>query len=561
MKRLFAIIAMCIGIFLCMLDTTVMNIALPAIQDSLKVNLNDLQWSLNVYTIIFASLTIPLSKLAEKFGKHKFYLLGLLTFMGGSLISALSSDLNFLIFGRGIQSIGAAIVFPLSMTIGINTVSLNTRKSVIAALGVTQGLAAALGPTIGGVLTQFLGWRWIFLINLPLMVISFIICLVCLDLQERKEKTKIDYLGALISMATLFSLTLGLVQGRDWGWTSFNILTLLISSAVLLILFILWEKGCQDPMVPLNLFKNKEFMGSAIAIILSNVFLVAVTVVLPTYFTRVQSKTELEAALLVTPITAMIFIFSPLAAFIIDKLGPRLVIASGFTLMAAAYILFTKIDMADSTQTTLTCLILGTGYGIIAGPITVLAASDFTGNLLTASQSVAGVLRQVGIVLAVAVYVTGLYTNLGTAKKEAISYIKTEVKTIDVSKEKQQTIQKTAIHSLGQSTSHQTVSNHFSKTERKGIINEAYQKTLQKYPSKLPQVQKQEIYKKVKASVEKKLATINKQINKAIKHIKDYSRKRYTKAFTKLYSYSIIFIILAIFSSLLFPRKNTIISM
>lgn len=283
MKRLFAIIAMCVGIFLCMLDTTVMNIALPAIQDSLKVNLNDLQWSLNVYTIIFASLTIPLSKLAEKFGKHKFYLLGLLTFMGGSLISALSSDLNFLIFGRGIQSIGAAIVFPLSMTIGINTVSLNTRKSVIAALGVTQGLAAALGPTIGGVLTQFLGWRWIFLINLPLMVISFIICLVCLDLQERKEKAKIDYLGALISMATLFSLTLSLVQGRDWGWTSFNILTLLISSAVLLILFILWEKGCQDPMVPLNLFKNKEFMGSAIAIILSNVFLVAVTVILPVY--------------------------------------------------------------------------------------------------------------------------------------------------------------------------------------------------------------------------------------------------------------------------------------
>ncbi|EJN94561.1 putative MDR permease [Streptococcus ratti FA-1 = DSM 20564] len=102
MKRLFAIIAMCIGIFLCMLDTTVMNIALPAIQDSLSVNLNDLQWSLNVYTIIFASLTIPLSKLAEKFGKHKFYLLGLLIFMGGSLISAVSSDLKLLIFGSGL---------------------------------------------------------------------------------------------------------------------------------------------------------------------------------------------------------------------------------------------------------------------------------------------------------------------------------------------------------------------------------------------------------------------------------------------------------------------------
>lgn len=557
MKRLFAIIAMCIGIFLCMLDTTVMNIALPAIQDSLSVNLNDLQWSLNVYTIIFASLTIPLSKLAEKFGKHKFYLLGLLIFMGGSLISAVSSDLKLLIFGRGLQSIGAAIVFPLSMTIGINTVSLTARKGVIAALGVTQGLAAALGPTIGGVLTQFLGWRWIFLVNIPLMIISLLICLVCLDWHEATEKAKIDYLGALLSMATLFALTLGLVQGRDWGWTSPRILTLLISSAIFLIIFILWEKRCQAPMVPLELFKNKEFTGSALAIILSNIFLVAVTVVLPTYFTRVQSKTELEAALLVTPITAMIFIFSPLAAFIIDKLGPRLVIATGFTLMATAYILFTKIDMADSIQTTLTCLILGTGYGIIAGPITVLAASDFTGNLLTASQSVAGVLRQVGIVLAVAVYVTGLYTNLSTARKEAVRYIKTEVKTIDVSKTKQKTIQETAIKSLGKGTNNNTASDHFSKAERKEIINEAYQKTLQKYPDYLPKEQKQAIYGKVKSRVSQKLTKINKQINAAVKHIKNYSVERYTKAFTKLYGYSIGFIILAIFSSLLFPRKNS----
>ncbi len=556
MKRLFAIIAMCIGIFLCMLDTTVMNIALPSIQDSLSVNLNDLQWSLNVYTILFASLTIPLSKLAEKFGKHKFYLLGLLIFMSGSLISAISSDLNLLVFGRGLQSIGAAIVFPLSMTIGINTVSLKSRKGVIAALGVTQGLAAALGPTIGGILTQFLGWRWIFLVNIPLMIISLVICLICLEWQETKEKAKIDYLGALLSTLTLFGLTLGLVQGREWGWTSPRISALLISSAVLLIVFIFWEKRCQAPMVPLALFKNKEFTGSALAIVLSNIFLVAVTVVLPTYFTRVQSKTELEAALLVTPITAMIFIFSPLAAFIIDKLGPRLVIASGFTLMAAAYILFTQINMSDNTQTTLTCLILGTGYGIIAGPITVLAASDFTGNLLTASQSVAGVLRQVGIVLAVAVYVTGLYTNLSTAREEAVRYIKTEVKTVDVSRAKQKTIQKTAIKSLGNGTNNKTVSDHFPKTERKEIINEAYQKTLKKYPNNLPQAQKQGIYQKVKSSVDKKLAKINKQINTAVKHIKDYSIKRYTKAFTKLYSYSTGFIILTVFSSLLFPRKR-----
>ena len=173
----------------------------------------------------------------------------------------------------------------------------------------------------------------------------------------------------------------------------------------------------------------------------------AVTVVLPTYFTRVQNKTELVAALLMTPITAMIFIFSPIAALMIDKLGPRVVIASGFILMTIAYYLFTQIEMSNVVQTSMACLILGGGYGIIAGPITVLAASDFTGTLLSASQSVAGVLRQIGIVLAVAIYVSGLYANLTTAKSESIDYITKIVKTIDVSASKQKTIIETAASS------------------------------------------------------------------------------------------------------------------
>lgn len=139
MKKVLSIFAMCIGIFLCMLDTTVMNIALPSIQDSLHVTLNNLQWALNIYTILFASLTIPLSQLAERFGKHKCYLLALLLFAVGSLMSSLSTTLTQLIIGRAIQSMGAALIFPLSMTIGINTVSLEARKGVIAALGVTQG--------------------------------------------------------------------------------------------------------------------------------------------------------------------------------------------------------------------------------------------------------------------------------------------------------------------------------------------------------------------------------------------------------------------------------------
>lgn len=442
------------------------------------------------------------------------------------------------------------------MTLGINTVNISARKRVIAALGVTQGLAAALGPTIGGILTQYLGWRWIFLVNLPLMIISLVICLICFSWHEEKESARIDFLGAIFSMAALFSLTLGLVQGRTWHWTSPTIIGLLIGSALLLTLFIWWEGKAQAPMMPLALFKNKEFTGSALAIVLSNVFLVAVTVVLPTYFTRVQGKAELEAALLVTPITVMIFVFSPLAVLMIDKLGSRLVMASGFIFMTIAYILFTKIDMTNSFQTTLTCLILGTGYGIIAGPITVLAASDFTGNLLTASQSVAGVLRQVGIVLAVAIYVTDLYSNLTAAKNESITYIKKEVKTIQVPKDKQKMIADTSIKALGKTKQAKTTQNHFSPKEKQAIINENYQKVLNNYPSRLPDQAKQAIHGKVETQVQAKLQTINQQINKAISAIKTYAKGRYTKAFTRLYRYSICFIGLAVFTFLLFPEKK-----
>lgn len=154
-RNILTICAMSIGIFLCMLDTTVMNVALPAIQSSLNTQLNSLSWALNIYTILFASLTIPLGKIAEHFGINKTYIIGLIIFICGSTISASAYNLNILISGRALQSIGAALVFPLSMTIGISIVDISTRKKVIAILGITQGLAAALGPTIGGCLTQF----------------------------------------------------------------------------------------------------------------------------------------------------------------------------------------------------------------------------------------------------------------------------------------------------------------------------------------------------------------------------------------------------------------------
>jgi len=181
------IMTMALGIFLCMLDTTVMNIALPAIQTGLKTSLASLSWALNLYTILFASLTIPLGRAADIWGRSRFYLIGLGLFLLGSLLSGLALNVGWLILGRGVQSIGAAIVFPASMTISIQTVAFEKRTNTIAILGVTQGLAAALGPTIGGIVMQLWGWRGIFLINIPLVLLASVQSYRLLDFTRPKK--------------------------------------------------------------------------------------------------------------------------------------------------------------------------------------------------------------------------------------------------------------------------------------------------------------------------------------------------------------------------------------
>ncbi|KZK04739.1 putative MDR permease possible transmembrane efflux protein [Lactococcus cremoris] len=557
-KKIFILMASCIGIFLCMLDTTVMNIALPAIQSGLHTNLSALSWAINAYTIIFAAFTIPLSKVAERLGMNKFYILGLFFFLIGSILSANSGDLSSLIIGRIIQSLGAATIFPLSMVIGINTMSLDKRTKVIAALGVTQGLAAALGPTIGGVLTQYFSWRWIFLINVPLISLSIILCLIFLQFREEKKEIKIDILGAVLSIIVLFSMTLALVQGREWGWASPIILLLMFTSIIGLFGFIFYERSIDFPMIPMRLFQSRQFNGAALTIILSNLFLVGVTVVLPTYFTKIQNKSELTAALLVTPISAMIFIFSPIAALLINKIGSRIIIAVGFFSMAVAYILFSTISMTSLPEVISACIFLGFGYGIIAGPILVLAAADFTGEMLTASQSVVGVLRQVGIVLAVAIFVTGLYNNISVAKKDAINEAQNQITKLSLPTKQKNMMLKQVEQKIESenSTSHFS-NNHVTPQEKQKLITEKYTKIIQNMSNKTEESES-EVLQQVTSEVNNKIDHINMEINGTIEKITIQTKKQFSIAFVKLYRSSIIFILLSMLVSMLFIKKKSI---
>ncbi|MGR8831344.1 MFS transporter [Leuconostoc citreum] len=499
-----------LGIFICMLDTTIMNVSLPNIGLHLDVGLDKLSWALNIYIILFAALTIPLTRLAEFFGMSKGFLLGAIVFGIGSIISAFAGTLMPLLLGRAIQSIGAGLVFPLAMTLAIRIVADRDRTHMIAILGVTQGLAAALGPTIGGVVTQYMGWRWIFLINVPIIVLMISMGLLYLPLrQDIQNRQSIDLSGAIFSTIFLSTLSLVLMQGRVWGWHNWLTYLCAIVSLLSFIFFIMIERVSINPMVPLQLFKNRAFALSAIIIVFSNLFLVATTVILPNYFTNVAGMDTLQASFLIAPISFSVFIFAPIAGFAKSHISVRWLISSGFLMMAVGYLWLGTKALQSVWQVIIAGILIGSSYGMITGPILVIAAGTLQGKLLTASQSVTGVLRQVGIMLAVALFVTGLYSGLTQAQRHANSYAQEQINDL-----------------------------HLPKQDTAEMI--------------------QKVQTKMKASVFTPTATqgLPTKVATAISRIEKETTAQYRHAFEKLYLIAIPFMLLLVIMSLFLTDKS-----
>lgn len=556
-KQIIILVTMALGIFLCMLDTTVMNIALPAIQTGLHTDLNTLQWALNVYTITFAALTIPLGRIGDQVGRHKVYVLGLILFFIGSLLSASSSTIALLIAGREIQSIGAAIIFPASMTIGINSVELSKRNQAVVILGITQGLATAFGPTIGGLITQFWGWRGSFYINIPLVLLAIVMCLLLLPLRKEKiVRARLDVTGMLLAILTLFSLTLALVQGSTWGWTSDKILCLFSGFVVSLSLFIWRESRTSDPMIRLDLFKYRHFTGAVVVTVLSGIFFVGMMVLMPSFFTKVQGHTELTAALMITPASIMVFLLSPISGLLLKKVGSRLLIATGLFFLAAGYVGISIMNPDLYWQFAISCVLIGAGYGIIIGPITVLSAGDFTGELLTASQSVTGVFRQIGTVLAVAIFVSALSTNLGTAKAQVWTTAQNEIKKVSVSQaEKKQILQTTHknLYSGTTTTGSPAVNSH---EESKIIESETRQYLVNHNGTQWPDSVKKKVQIKITEIVKEKVKKINRQVANYRQTIIKAAKKEMTLAFIKPYQVAMPFAWLLLSTVFIFEKNK-----
>lgn len=358
-------------------------------------------------------------------------------------------------------------------------------------------------------------------------------------------------------MTTLLALTLVLVKGNDWGWTSRVVLSLGVTSALTLIAFVWMEAHVSAPMVPLALFKDRQFNGGALATVLSGVFMVGLLVLMPSFFTKVQSKTELMAAIMITPASMMIFIFSPISGFLLAKLGARRVIFSGSLAIATGYGVLSLMSPSQYWQFALAALLVGAGYGTIIGPITVLAAGDFTGELLTASQSVIGVFRQIGTSLAVAIFVSALAANLTTAKTQIRTYATTTVTTLSIPKQAKRDTLRVVDHQLATEQTAQTVHEPITAAKARRLVAANYMqvlkaRSLQSAPVRI----KAQIHQQVAQKVHSQVKHTNHRIRTAASAIKAKTKIELTAAFMRPYQVAWPFTLLLVMTTWCFAGRE-----
>ncbi|MFT9050302.1 MFS transporter [Liquorilactobacillus nagelii] len=543
-----------LGNLLCMMDTSIMTIILPQLQSAFNESLSNLSWALNIYTIIFAVLIIPFGRLAERIGRNKFVFGSLIIFGIGSLLSGLAPNLNWMLAARAIQSIGAAGIIPTSMVIGLENSNQVNRNKVVAALAGIQGLAVALGPTTGGIVTQFWGWRWVFLINLPLVLLDLVLFLWVFPLKnESTSKTSIDWLGAGLSMTILFCLSLALIQGNKWDWQSSVIISLLISSGLLLIIFLVWEKSQKNPMIDLSLFKSRNFNGAGLALILCNYFLGGMAVLIPTFLTKIQGESELKAALLITPYSLAVMISVIMTSLAVKKINNQLLISCGLLTIALSYYLFAHLNVAANyRQLIIADIVLGMGYGLVAATANILAVADFHGSKLTTSQSVANVLRQIGMVLAIAIFTAILTSNVQSAKQKTATYAVQQTQSLNFSTSQQAKLKFTIRKKLLNNQTQFKQKFKFSKiainqNKEQRLINQIYYRQLQilsvrdqlainKLPPKLKNQLKAQVVRNVKMTTIQKEEKFQKKLGKLVRRTKIELKNQLSTAFLNVYA-------------------------
>jgi EmrB/QacA subfamily drug resistance transporter len=418
-RRWWTLGAMSFALFMIMLDNTVVNVALPSIQSDLNASLSSLEWTINAYTLVFAVLLVTGGRLGDIFGRRRAFLFGVVAFALSSATAGLAPNDLSLVISRAVQGIGAAFMMPATLSIITNAFPAHERGKAIGTWAGVSALALALGPVVGGFLTEEVSWRAIFFLNLPVAALAvFVTLAAATESRDPNVPRTIDYAGVATITLGIGALVLALVEGNGWGWGSPRILGLLAASITGLVAFVLVERRTRFPMVEFSFLRSRAFVGTnGVAFVVSFAML-AMFFFMALYMQNILGYSPLEAGIRFLPSTVVIIVAAPVAGRLTDRIGARVPIAVGLSLVAVALYMQSRITV-DTTYSYLlpTLSLMGLGIGLTMSPMSTAAMNAVDATKAGLASGILSMSRMVGGTFGVAA-VGALFQHLSDNRLE-----------------------------------------------------------------------------------------------------------------------------------------------
>jgi EmrB/QacA subfamily drug resistance transporter len=403
-RKWWTLAAVAFGLFMIMLDNTVVNVALPSIERDLHVSISSLEWIVTAYALTFAALLITGGKLGDLFGRKRIFIVGIAIFTLSSLACGLAPSAGFLIGARAVQGVGAALMNPASLSIITATFAPRERGQAIGIWAGVSAMALAIGPLVGGLIVDNLNWNWIFYINVPVGIAGIVVSwLVIKESRDMSREQSVDIPGLVTSSLGLFALSYALIEGNSHGWSSPEILGLFAAAAVLLVSFVLLERYQRLPMLDLSLFKNRTFTGANIVAMLVSLGMFGVFFYVSLYIQNILGFTATQAGAAFLPMTVLIILVAPMAGKASDRLGSRWLMGAGMTLVGISLLLYQRVGLESTFWTLLPSMLLGgVGMALTMAPMTAAAMHSVPVDKAGVGSGVLNSFRQLGGAIGIA---------------------------------------------------------------------------------------------------------------------------------------------------------------
>ncbi|MFJ2261368.1 MFS transporter [Streptomyces sp. NPDC087844] len=414
-RRQLVLAICCMSLLIVSLDNTVLNVALPSMQKDLHASLAGMQWTIDAYTLVLAALLMLAGSTADRIGRRKVFMAGLVVFTVGSVLCSLAPNLESLVAFRMIQAVGGSMLNPVAMSIITNTFTdPRERARAIGVWGAVVGISMAAGPLVGGLLVDSVGWRSIFWVNLPVGLAALLLTLRYVPESRAPKARRPDPVGQLLVIALLGSLTYAIIEAPSSGAGKILVFGGIALAALVTLLW--YEPRRDEPLIDLRFFRSAPFSGATVVAVSAFAALGGFLFLSTLYLQNVRGLSALDAGLWMLPMAAMTFVCAPLSGRLVGNRGPRLSLLVAGTAMTVSGVLFAALE-AETANVTLVIgyVLFGLGFGFVNAPITNTAVSGMPRAQAGVAAAVASTSRQIGQTLGVAVIGAVLASGVGTS--------------------------------------------------------------------------------------------------------------------------------------------------